>query len=309
MRQNGQPVAHYGRGPVPTAAYDEIADWYEQEFLANQQANDGMADPDPLGINHALRELLGNGSGTCLEIGCGTGVHAATVRKLGWTPVGVDLSAGMLRHARGRLATAQADAQQLPIRGGWLPAAIAVMVHTDMPGYPAVLIRPGYLDGHWTKASWTDQGVRDKVGATHRPLPELLHGFLDAGLTLERFAEGGAPTPVMLAIKARKPPFCEHRPSEWLGAHEHLDVGDDATGRSWTTQLVDAVAALLRPAGCGEGDLLRCPAAWPSARQRRHLVQPGAVRPARSALTCQSRAAVASSWLRSEDLLGLLLAK
>src|SRR6266545_4459989 len=105
MRQNGQPVAHHGRGPVPTAAYDEIADWYEQEFLANQQANDGMADPDPLGINHALRELLGNGSGTCLEIGCGTGVHAATVRKLGWTPVGVDLSAGMLRHARGRLAT------------------------------------------------------------------------------------------------------------------------------------------------------------------------------------------------------------
>src|SRR6266545_5242663 len=177
MRQNGQPVAHHGRGPVPTAAYDEIADWYEQEFLANQQVN------------------------------------AATVRKLGWTPVGVDLSAGMLRHARGRLATAQADAQQLPIRGGWLPAAIAVMVHTDMPGYPAVLaeaarvfrpggvlvhvgvhpcfcggfadrgerdavvIRPGYLDGHWTKASWTDQGVRDKVGATHRPLPELLHGF------------------------------------------------------------------------------------------------------------------------------------
>src|SRR6266545_2857451 len=295
MRQNGQPVAHHGRGPVPTAAYDEIADWYEQEFLANQQANDGMADPDPLGINHALRELLGNGSGTCLEIGCGTGVHAATVRKLGWTPVGVDLSAGMLRHARGRLATAQADAQQLPIRGGWLPAAIAVMVHTDMPGYPAVLaeaarvfrpggvlvhvgvhpcfcggfadrgerdavvIRPGYLDGHWTKASWTDQGVRDKVGATHRPLPELLHGFLDTGLTLERFAEGGAPTPVMLAIKARKPPFCEHRPSEWLGAHEHLDVGDDATGRSWTTQLVDAVAALLRPAGCGDGGLLRCP--------------------------------------------------
>src|SRR6266542_2827321 len=47
MRQNGQPVAHHGRGPVPTAAYDEIADWYEQEFLANQQANDGMADPIP----------------------------------------------------------------------------------------------------------------------------------------------------------------------------------------------------------------------------------------------------------------------
>jgi len=32
---------------------------------------------------------------------------------------------------------------------------------------------------------------------------------------------------------------------EWLSAHEHLDVGDDSTERSWTTQLVDAVAALL----------------------------------------------------------------
>jgi hypothetical protein len=114
------------------------------------------------------------------------------------------------------------------------------MVHTDMPGYPAVLreaarvlrpggvlahigvhpcfcggfadrgdpgavvIRAGYLDGHWTKASWTDQGVRDKVGATHFPLPSLLHAFLDAGLVLERFAEGGEPVPVVLGVRARK---------------------------------------------------------------------------------------------------------
>jgi hypothetical protein len=46
--------------------------------------------------------------------------------------------------------------------------------------------------------------VRDKVGAMHRPLPELLHAFLDAGLILERFAEGGTPTPIMFAIRARK---------------------------------------------------------------------------------------------------------
>ena len=68
-----------------------------------------------------------------------------------------------------------------------------------------MVIGPGYLDGHWTKASWTDQGVRHKVGAIHRPLPELLHAFLDAGLTLERFTEGGAPTPAVLAVRARKP--------------------------------------------------------------------------------------------------------
>jgi SAM-dependent methyltransferase len=224
---------------APTAAYDEIADWYEATFLGGP-ARDGVPDDDALGIDRAVRELLGAGGGTCLEIGCGTGVHADRLRRLGWTPVGVDLSAGMLRHAAGRLPVARADAERLPVRDGCFPAVIAMMAHTDMPGYPAVLrevarvlrpggafvhvgvhpcfcggfadrsdlgavvIRPGYLDGHWTKASWTDQGVRDKVGATHWPLPDLMHAFLDAGLTLERFAEGGAPTPTMLAVRARK---------------------------------------------------------------------------------------------------------
>jgi hypothetical protein len=114
------------------------------------------------------------------------------------------------------------------------------MVHTDMPAYQAVVgeaarvlepggvfvhigvhpcfcggfadrtdsgavvIRPGYLDSHWTRESWTDQGLRDKVGAVHWPLPDLLHMFLDAGLTLDRFAEGDSPTPTVLAVRAHK---------------------------------------------------------------------------------------------------------
>jgi SAM-dependent methyltransferase len=216
------------------AAYDEIADWYENDFLARQ------ADSDPLGIRAALGALLGSGQGACLEIGCGTGVYADQVRGQGWTPVGVDISAGMLRYARDRLPVARADALRLPVGGSALAAVIAVMVHTDMPGYPAVLrevsrvlrpggvfvhigvhpcfcggfadrsdpdaivIRPGYLDGHWTRASWTDQGVRDKVGASHWPLPGLLHAFGSAGLAPDRFAEGGAPTPTTLAVRARK---------------------------------------------------------------------------------------------------------
>jgi SAM-dependent methyltransferase len=225
---------------APAAVYDEIADWYEEEFLGRRPQELGGSDADPIGIDRTLRDLLGVGSGTCLEIGCGTGAAAARVRELGWEPLGVDLSAGMLRHARGRLPISRADAEHLPIRTGSVTSAITVMAHTDMAGYPAVLaeaarvlrpagvfvhvgvhpcfcggfadrsdpaavvIRPGYLDGHWTKASWTDQGVRDKVGATHFPLAELLHAFLDAGLILERFAEGGEPSPVVLAVRARK---------------------------------------------------------------------------------------------------------
>jgi SAM-dependent methyltransferase len=219
-----------------TAAYDEIADWYEGEFLPRTSAD------DPLGIDRSLRDLLGPGDGRCLEIGCGTGVHAASVRALGWTPFGVDISAGMLRHAQGRLARARGDAGRLPLGDGSVDAAIAMMVHTDMPAYPAVLrevarvvrpggvfvhvgvhpcfcggfadrsdpdavvIRHGYADGHWTKESWTDQGIRDKVGANHFPLAELLNAVLDAGMVPERFAESGGQAPVVLAFRARVQP-------------------------------------------------------------------------------------------------------
>lgn len=222
-----------------TAAYDRIADWYEREFLGGPGAK--AADGNPRSLSLLLGELLGAGEGAaCLEIGCGTGVHAVRLRELGWAPVGIDLSAGMLGHARGRLPVAQADAARLPVRDGSVAAVVAVMVHTDMPDYPAVLheaarvlrpggvfvhigvhpcfcggfadrtdadavvVRPGYLDTGWTTSSWTDQGLRDKVGAGHLPLPGLLHGFLDAGLVLERFAEHGDPTPIVMALKARR---------------------------------------------------------------------------------------------------------
>ncbi len=230
---------------MPTAApYDEIADWYESVFLSRQRSEPqpgGFADA--LGIDRAVVELLGTPDGglRCLEVGCGTGVYGSRFRELGWQPVGVDLSAGMLRHARGRLPAIQGDATRLPVAPGSVDAVLTVMVHTDLPDYApvlaeahrvlrpggrfvhigvhpcfcggfadrtdptAVVVRPGYLDGYWTTDSWTDQGIRDKVGASHLPLPELLNTTLATGFELERLTEGGQPTPVVLAARWRKP--------------------------------------------------------------------------------------------------------
>ena len=216
-----------------TAAYDDIADWYETSFL------NPRSDDDPIGIRAALGELLPAGSGVCLELGCGTGVYAAPVRQRGWTPIGVDLSSGMLGHARGRLPIAQADAARMPIADRSVDAVLSMMAHTDMPDYStvlsevrrvlrtggifvhigvhpcfcggfadwtdraAVVIRPGYRDTYFTRESWTSEGIRDKVGAVHRPLPELLTMVIEAGLRFERFAEGpGEPIPTVFGFRA-----------------------------------------------------------------------------------------------------------
>ena len=223
-----------------SAPYDAIADWYEHEFLSDR-SDDGLPMSDPIGVDGSLCEMLGRGAGLSLEIGCGTGTHAARIRGLGWSPLGIDLSAGMLQHARGRLPIAQADGECLPFRDASLASVVAVMMHTDVSDYPAVLseawrvlaaggcfvhigvhpcfcggfadrtdpeaiiVRPGYLDGHWTKASWTERGLRDKVGATHTPLPTLLRSFVDAGFVLNSFKEGGEPIPTVLAMRALKP--------------------------------------------------------------------------------------------------------
>ena len=224
------------------APYDDVAEWYESVFLVRQRAAptaDGFADS--LGIDRALVELLGQGSGTCLEVGCGTGIYAERIRSLGRQPIGIDLSAGMLRHGAQRLPVVRGDATRLPFASSSVDAAATVMVHTDLPSYEPVLaeihrvlrpgtpfvhigvhpcfcggfadradlerivIRRGYVDGCWTTESWTDQGLRDKVGATHRPLASLLNAMLAAGFALEELSEGGEPTPTVLSARLRKP--------------------------------------------------------------------------------------------------------
>ena len=71
---------------MPTASYDEIADWYEEKFLGRQRAGVEAQRDDSLGINPRCATISARRRGTCLELGCGTGVYAAGRRELGWTP-------------------------------------------------------------------------------------------------------------------------------------------------------------------------------------------------------------------------------
>lgn len=84
-----------GMGPRTMATYDAHADWYN-DFMS------AAAGEYIQRVHATIGDLLGPGEGTCLDVCCGTGAHAPALAELGWTPVGVDLSSGQLRHAARR---------------------------------------------------------------------------------------------------------------------------------------------------------------------------------------------------------------
>jgi SAM-dependent methyltransferase len=217
-----------------TAAYDAIADWYE-EWIS------GAVSEYSVRVHAMLRELLGAGDGVCIDLCCGTGALAEPIGELGWTPAGVDLSQGQLRYAAARLPVLRGSADRVPVATGAVAAVACVLAHTDMPDYAAALrevgrvLAPGgrfvhigvhpcfvgafadrgdpdrliidnrYADrSHSFDGPW--HGVRARVGAWHVPLADLLNGVTAAGLRLVRTAEsapsGGIPDQFgLLAIK------------------------------------------------------------------------------------------------------------
>src|SRR4051812_38209275 len=104
---------------APAARYDEWADWYEDYIQGAAQRFTGRA-------SDALVQVLGPGSGPVLDLACGTGFYAPVLRRLGWTPLGLDLSRGQLRHARARMPAVAADATRPPLRPGTLAAVSAI---------------------------------------------------------------------------------------------------------------------------------------------------------------------------------------
>jgi SAM-dependent methyltransferase len=112
---------------VTEARYDGLADWY-QEFRPALGEEESAA----------LERLLGPGDGRCLDLACGTGLPTEAVARLGWSVVGVDVSADLLEVARERgLEVHQAPADALPFEDRSFDAAISVLTHTDVDGFAA----------------------------------------------------------------------------------------------------------------------------------------------------------------------------
>jgi SAM-dependent methyltransferase len=206
------------------ARYDGVAEWYDRELAT---ADLGLS------AQRVVLRLLGAGEGRLLDLGCGGGAFAATLRERGWRVVGVDISEDQLRLARERgVEVVLADATELPFDDACFDAAVSVFTHTDMDDFAgavrevARVLRPGatfvYLGVHpcfigphsrfvrgegvpelfpgyretsrYTEAPGiSPAGLRAKVGAVHLPLGTFLQALLDAGLRLERFEEPASP--------------------------------------------------------------------------------------------------------------------
>jgi ubiquinone/menaquinone biosynthesis C-methylase UbiE len=215
------------------ARYDSIADWYDDFAAAGAQS-----------ARSHLVDLLGPGTGGCLDLACGTGLNFAAIRQSGRVPVGVDLSAGQLRIAGQReRALVRGDAARLPFGDATFPAATAVWLSTDVEDFGAVLrecarvlvpgsplayygvhpcfngpciertedgrriVHPTYRDAGWHQASpwWGTAGVRSRVGMRHVPLADFLNAFVQAGLEIRRVLEPDPePVPFVLALQARR---------------------------------------------------------------------------------------------------------
>jgi SAM-dependent methyltransferase len=157
------------------ARYDGLAEWYE-EFR-------------PAPSEHeldALERLLGRGAGRCLDLGCGTGVATAAVGALGWSVVGVDISADLLGAARARgLEVVEAPAEALPFAAASFDAAVSFWTHTDIDDFPTAMtevarvLRP--------EAPFVYMGVHPCFVGPHslfleaQGVPELSRGYRETG--------------------------------------------------------------------------------------------------------------------------------
>ena len=117
------------------ARYNGLAAWYDENLAEGTLASGDVID-----------RLLGRGTGRCLDLCCGTGLHLPRLLGLGWQVTGVDISADQLRLARERVgaraALVRADATELPFPDEHFDGVASMFSHTDVDDF-AGLVREG----------------------------------------------------------------------------------------------------------------------------------------------------------------------
>lgn len=220
------------------AAYDPIAEWYDERVGAGGPASDPVVG--------AVLELAGDVTGLRVcDLACGQGLVARELARRGARVVGIDLSVRLLEFARRHEAAEplgvfyqQEDAQELSgVEDESFDGVVCNLALMDIPDLPATLaavqrvLRPGgwfafsvthpcfqlprgrvagrggvevdadyFSEGFWR--SDYPEGVRGKVGAHHRTLATYLNALGGASLSLERIIEpkptGGVPESVVV---------------------------------------------------------------------------------------------------------------
>lgn len=215
------------------AAYDPIAEWYDQSVRKGTllSANDLLASE--------LFDRIGSVEGMSVcDLACGQGEMARQMARRGATVVGVDISERLLDIARREeeaepqgITYVQDDAQSLAaFSGASFEGVLCNMALMDIPDLTAVfgavrrIVRPTgwfsftithpcfqrppgrsyYEEGFWR--SDNPHGVRGQVGAHHRTLSTYLNALTEAGMFVERLSEPllpGRDIPVILAALCR----------------------------------------------------------------------------------------------------------
>jgi SAM-dependent methyltransferase len=176
---------------VSGATYDGFADTYDayvDEFGAYYRV-----------AAEALRRLLGEGPGECLDVGCGGAHFTSVATELGWTVTGVDASADQLRVARHRLPGVEfirCDAADLPFADHSFDAAFSTFTHTDFDNFAGAVqesrrvLKPDapfvYVGNHPCFVGATQEQVKDGV-------PVLHPGYRRAGRWNAADAPGATP--------------------------------------------------------------------------------------------------------------------
>src|SRR4051812_39286855 len=151
-RRRLAPVARTEQAPLPhgeekqravRAMFDAIAPRYD---LVNRVMTFRM---DVGWRRRAVRSLALDAGGVVLDLACGTGDLCQDLKTAGLRAVGVDLSIGMLEHARTAAPLVQGDVLRLPVRDGsvdGVTCGFALRNFVDLPPFFAELarvVRPG----------------------------------------------------------------------------------------------------------------------------------------------------------------------